>query len=152
MTHSRRRELIQVAILGAFTLLVLGALVAIPFEGRRVIRQAEAMSERSEAEVARIATTRSKDAVYRFPVYRWEHAGTLHEHESITHESHVSIGDRVQIRFDAHEPKSVVQDRWGSLYGDLTVLLVTGPLVLILFALLSYRLIRDVRALARKQA
>jgi hypothetical protein len=151
MTHSRRRELIQVAILGAFTLLVLGGLVAIPFEGRKAIREVEAMSERSEAEVARIVTTRSKDAVYRFPVYRWEHAGTLHQHESITHESHLSVGDRVPIRFDPDEPNRVVQDRWGSLYGDLTVLFVMGPLVLILFALSSHRLIRDVRALARKQ-
>lgn len=129
-------------------MLVLVALIAlVGIVIRAKIAEVEAMSARADATVVRVRKVSSGDGHNRYVVYRWTYEGETFEQESRGTDESAQVGDRIPIQFNPDDPKLVGEDSWGSRWGIVVVLCVTGAFFFGLLLLVGLNLLKNRRHL-----
>lgn len=148
-THTPARG---VLIVGAVMLFFALVLVALGVAAVQRVEEVAAMTSEADATVVKVRKSVSNKRSYHYPLYRWEHEGEVHEHESPHSTEGTAVGDKVRVRFAPGDPALVSEDTWFSLWGALIPLGIGGLVMGVILFALSFPLVKAVRLLRSEKA
>ena len=124
-----------------WALLVLLGPGLLAFVGTEIVRRSN-FAERATAEVIEVRRSTGGSRVLYCPVYAWDHGGERVQTEGPCDSDDVPVGHHVAIRYPADDLGSARTDSFGSMYGELTPVIIPSILFTGLLIVLVVRRIR----------